>query len=467
MKTYFIEKNGKILFPQKMVNKRGFYESELRELQKMNEYKDCKSYCIDEEIIKYKLCNLESIDDEVKNFGCFIKAYNDNNLKGFSLPRQSTNNDGYRSDLEQLLFDYVKSLDCPAFAYEPGLLEEVRNEIGDILKALDYLINGEKQAADNIIKEILQGFLNNPFLVSELDNSYSFRCIAPYPEFWNEKCNEEYSKMMREDLTFFRVRILKEEGAITNKEDMLHLPYSLSSRAKSMRFSEAHQPGLYLGTTTYVCCRECDWQNNEDMYASVFIPNSQGRKFKILNLTITQALINGIFDRNLCNDRTYDVRHKLQVAMLKMFPLVIATSFSVKQDEEIKYHYLLSQALMRVVDTCGIDGIAYLSMKGVNEFQYPQGVNLAIPANDISEEKEFSSKCDGFSVLAPVLYENQVGNVEKSYINKIFEKHELDEIESFTSKVNIDGEMQFYGDTNYGKFDDYLVSRFHNGHVIK
>ena len=41
---------------------------------------------------------------------------------------------------------------------------------------------------------------------------------------------------------------------------------------------------------------------------------------------------------------------------------------------------------MRCASRIGIDGIAYLSMKGKDEFQYPQGVNLAILATDISEK---------------------------------------------------------------------------------
>ena len=92
---------------------------------------------------------------------------------------------------------------------------------------------------------------------------------------------------------------------------------------------------------------------SDNLYASVFVPNEKGKKFKILNLTISQALINGMGD----------VDRKLQNSMLKIFPLVIATSFSIKNDERIKYQYLISQILMKVANENGIDGIAYLSMK--------------------------------------------------------------------------------------------------------
>lgn len=124
----------------------------------------------------------------------------------------------------------------------------------------------------------------------------------------------------------------------------------------------------------------------------MFVPNSIGKKLKILNLTISQALINGVYNKICCN---YTIRRKIQNTMLKIFPLVIATSFSVNSDEKVKYQYLLSQALMREANKNGIDGISYLSMKGENEFQYPKGVNLAIPAIDISEKNNYSENAPG------------------------------------------------------------------------
>ena len=84
-------------------------------------------------------------------------------------------------------------------------------------------------------------------------------------------------------------------------------------------------------------------------------------------------------------------RNELQLSMLKIFPPVIATSFTLENDgNDCKYHYLLSQSLMRVPNRHGIDGIAYLSTKVNNEFQFPQGVNLTIPATDISNNRIYS-----------------------------------------------------------------------------
>ena len=40
----------------------------------------------------------------------------------------------------------------------------------------------------------------------------------------------------------------------------------------------------------------------------------------------------------------------------------------------------------------------------------------------------------------------------------MFAKYDKNENELYMSKIDIDGEVQFYGDTKYGKFDNYLYS---------
>lgn len=382
-------------------------------------------------------------------------------LNSFSLPITVRTNHEYIEELKQKLEEYVECLKSPDSVYEKENLDFIEEEYRLIMDALDSLINGCGEDAEEIIANMLDFFMKEPFLISDLDKSYSFRGIAPFDELRRKGYDKHYDKMMEKELTFYRVRTKKKDSGeiISDEEHMLHLPYNLRDKAGSMRFSTAGVPGLYLGTTTYMCSKEVEWNGSDELYASVFIPESKGKKLKILNLTVSQALINGIYGRE--RDGDDKVRRRIQNAMLKIFPLVIATSFSVESEEKIKYHYLLSQTLMKVVAKKGIDGIAYLSMKGDDEFQYPQGVNLAIPANDISDDNLYSKKCKaGFRVSKPILYCYQNSKGEKSYINENYPRYDSTGYENFTAKVSIDGEIKFYGDTSYAKFDDYLVDSF-------
>lgn len=459
MKMYVIIKDGKVCCQIR------YTEEEIQEMRKDNKLSDdVKVLCIEEEIEKYHLEASENnqcgLDGTESSFMIWWNAYVDNNLNGFTVPIRVENNCEYRKQLENIFNRYIAYLNRPAFVYEEGLLDFIGKETKEIIKALDYLISDNKDAADAILSEMLDLFSGDPFIINNLDNLYSFRGIAPFEDLHSEGYGKKYKKMMDTELTFFRVRTLNKSDKKTNIcdiKDILHIPYDLRHKASSMRFSVKELPGLYLSTSTYACSQECNWnKDDEDLYASVFIPNEKGKKLKILNLTISEALINGIYNRCNSDDR----RNKLQVSMLKIFPLVMATSFSVSTEENIKQQYLISQALMRVAGKKGIDGIAYFSMKGKDEFEFPQGVNLAIPATDISENNLYSEKCLGFEISKPILYlaYREDKTKFKSYINTIYSKYDDCGIESFMSKLDVDGKFEFYGDTCYGKFDDYLTT---------
>lgn len=465
MKTYVLEFEGEILVPKIKVNKRGFFDNEVKEImQKKPELQKYNILCIEDEIEKFHLENenIDSLPEEVLHYKIWYDAYQDNNINGFSLPIKVKKNDEYRKSVEKKFNEYIDYLNRPAFAYEFGLIDIVKKECKMIIEALDKLINKEEQLAENILSKLFMLFDGDTFFISDLDKSYSFRGIAPFLELRSQGNDDIYESMLNKELTFFRVRTKKKEDKetiISDVEHMLHLPYDKRHKASSMRFSVEGKPGLYLGTTTYVCSNECRWNKEDELYSAIFIPNESGKKLKILNLTISQALINGMYNRGIDTGDTALRKYQLQVSMLKIFPIVLATSYDIEDNENIKYQYLLSQMLMKIANKNGIDGIAYLSMQGKDEFQYPQGVNLAFPAYDISEKKQYSDICKGFDISKPIFYEEQNCGKKKSYINEIYKKYDIYGNELYMSKIDYEDNLEYYGDTSFGKFDNYLVEK--------
>lgn len=462
--TYVIQYAGELYAYPCIINQRGFTYDEAEVYIKNMKWENAKLISIEEEIEKYKLQGNPEykilMDPKVYAYETWRNAYMDNNINGIKLPVCIETNEEYIDKLERVYEKYLNEINKPAFAYEKGLLGEIENTCHNIIKILKLLIKGDISFAEQQLKDMVEKFSVQPFFVSELDKSYSFRGIAPFIDLQSSGYEEVYKEMCDKELTFFRVRtknaLAKDD--ISKLAHIVHLPYKMKKKASNMRFSRIGSPCLYLGTTTYVCCRECDWDDSsEEMFVASFIPNKQGKKLRILNLTISQALINGIYNKGIDDS---GIRSKLQIMMLKLFPLVIATSFSIKEkNREIKYEYLISQALMKVINEIGIDGIAYLSMKGKDEFQYPQGVNLALPAWDITEKKQYSSICDAFNISLPIKFNHQDNGIKKSYINAIYRKEDKHGLKNYISKLDVDGKEIFYEDTKYGKFDDYLVSQ--------
>lgn len=401
----------------------------------------------------------------------------DNNINGFSLPISVKSNEEYRVKLKQILSEYSSAVNKPAFKLENDLINDVSLVCDNIIKSFDLMIEGKNNEAEIIIAEILEIFVKHEFGVSELDKSYAFRGTAPFEHLHTDISYEnKYKEMMSGNISFYRARTANknEKNKVEQLKDIVSLPYSLRNNSNDLRFSSRGEICLYLGTTSFVCSQESRWDEKEqNLYMAAFKFNDRGKKLKVLNLAISESLINGVFNKGIDKD---EYKKELQCIMIKIFPLIIATSFTVttsdknrveQYKENMKYEYLLSQLLIKAIKKVGIDGVAYLSRQGKNDLQYPHGVNLAIPMNDISEKKEYSDIYKCFEVTKPVLFREEDLNTgvagKISYINKHYLEFWNDELKipDIMAKVYYKENYIFYGKTPYAKLDDYLVSQMY------
>lgn len=409
-----------------------------------------------------------------------ICEQNDKNINGFMIPFEAVNNEDYEMKLRDKLNAFAETIDRPAFRKEGTLVDDVRAICKKVIDAFDASKIGEIEKAEKIVGEILEEYKGLSFAITELDKSYAFRGVAPFDKLKQKWVpEEEYEIMMEGDLNFFRARIVKNSEILEKEEQINYLPYSMRDCAHNMRFSSKGNICLYLGTTSYVCSKECRWDGVDNLYLSSFKFNEEGKKLKILNLAITSSLLNGTIER--LGDNPY--YRQLHNAMIKVFPLVIATMFTITSSDEerkkidgedaIKAEYLLSQILMKVLSKSGIDGVAYISRQGKDDFQYPQMVCLAIPINDSNKENEYGELINNYVMTPPVLYNGFSDDItyeEKSYINEKYprmSKHSWGESENYSAKIDFDGKQVFYQDTPFSKMDDYLINQTHRKFVYK
>ena len=124
---------------------------------------------------------------------------------------------------------------------------------------------------------------------------------------------------------------------------------------------------------------------------------------------------------------------------------------------------------MNVLQKEGIDGVAYLSRQGNDDFQYPQMVCLAIPVTNINSEDEYGDLIKCYEMTIPVLFSEFDENMhfeKKSYINEKWPTHLKYELcegerENYSAKVDYEGEEVFYQETPFSRMDDYLVNQDH------
>jgi len=423
----------------------------------------------------------EAIEDALNNSSEYSKLRKeldafyeerDEGINGFSLPAEAASNDDYKTKLKEMLDSFICNIDKPAFKLYGNLYEEVKSICKMVMDSLDLAVAGRNYESEAVLAELLSSYITHEFAVSELDKSYAFRGLAPFTKLHSPN-KEDYDLMLGGDISFFRGRPKNKTATceISTLKDICSLPYSKRHLSNDLRFSSKGNICLYLGTTSYVCSRECRWdESSQDLYMAAFRFNEKGKKLKILNLVISELLINGIYNRSI--DGKGSCKQALRNAMIKLFPLVIATSFTIKTDDEVrkkcygeseKFEYLLTQRLIKAIKLADIDGVAYLSRQGENDLQYPHGVNLAIPMSDVSENKEYSNLYEYFEMTQPISLNEDILSPkmavnEMSYINKHYPEF-LYSCPDVLSQVHYQGENIFYGKTPFSKLDNYLINQ--------
>lgn len=390
----------------------------------------------------------------------------DKNIKVFQLPFLAKSNEDYERNLKKRLEDFIKEINKPVFKKEENLFDDIKIICQKVLDAFTSAKLGKSKEAEEILAEIIKDYKKYPFAVSELDKSYAFRGIAPFDELREKYVDTKfYENMLIGELNFFRARVVKPEEAIHTLDEINYLPYSKNFLSNDMRFSSEGKVCLYLGTTSYVCSEECRWNRKDNLYLSSFKFNEKGKKLKILNLAISQAVLNGMMDETNLNN-----------ALIRVFPLIMATMVTVKTPDEdrrnkynetIKYEYLLSQVLMNTIQKAGIDGVAYLSCQGENDFIFPHMVCLAIPISNTNNENEYGDLVNCYEMTEPVLFSGFSGDVnyeKKSYINEkypVCRKYVANGVENCNAKIDYEGKEVFYQETPFSRMDDYLVNLEH------
>lgn len=308
---------------------------------------------------------------------------------------------------------------------------------------------------EKIIK-ILKPYLEDEFFNSDLDNSYALRGMMR-----KRQCNIlSYSKVFEKGATRSVSLYRAVPRVIKNKSEIYHVPLNFNNGYQG-RFSSRTNKTLYLGVTSMICHMEIGSPEN-NWSISGYKPNDEGKKLRVMNLICPQHLINGVDD--FC----------LQVSLLKIYPLIIATSIKVKNKKTDKNsEYRLSQLIMECLKDMKIDGVVYLSAQGMNDLQFPYGVSISFPVMDRSSKYEnYGSIIEKFDITEPLIvdeeFDDKTIGEKTSYINDIYYSKSAEYIYNGSYKVTLkDGLKKDYHDLIYSRIDNYLENSYSSKVAIK
>ena len=395
------------------------------------------------------------------------------NLENFIMPIKLNYDNEYYSELKQRLNnykDYIKNLNF----LSKNTIDNIEHNINLIIGSVEDYYNANIADAKNKIFQLLDKYKSDNFIISELNKSFAFRSIAPFSDLLDEKKDvyiNDYDKMNTYSLSFFRARI---GNSAFEKKDMLHIPFCNRELVSTQRFSIPGVPCLYLGTTSYICWLEMDKPQDSIFNVSSFIPPLD---LKILNLVIDYRLVNKQLKVTIeINEDKKDYNINLLESMLEIFPLVYATSFTIKNKErKFKSEYIVSQLIMQCLSDLNIHGIAYASKKVVDSIlAFPQCINLAIPMKinkkfKIQNESDnYADMCQNILLTNPVNFSefikmggnnktHTIGNWTPTFSYRLFGNGYFPE-----SKIYLSGKEIYYKDTEFANFDNYIFALKHD-----
>ncbi|UED78410.1 RES domain-containing protein [Lysinibacillus sp. CD3-6] len=362
-----------------------------------------------------------------------------NSLIEFELPIYINSDSDYLDAVKYKLEKYLEVV-RERHLVKQEVFEQIKGTVNAIIKAIDAYYNADISTAKNLILSILRRYQNEPFIYSNLNESYAFRGLAHIDKDLAD------DSIRHAPLSFFRAR----KGIENYKHtDLLHIPFNQRGLVGTQRFSIAGVPCMYFGTTSYVCWLEMDKPADREFNISSYILPSN---LQILNLAIPYNLLFGLSIKEMYKGSLQN--------MMEIFPLVIATSIKVKEEKRAFHsEYIISQLIMQSLSDLKIDGIAYIS-KRVNgdALNFLHCVNLAIPMKN-NHHSEYSSFAKEITLTEPVNFA-EYKNLKVLPTN-MSKRAFVNNFKEYNGEIWYLGMARSYNEIEFSKLDDFIVNQPH------
>lgn len=401
-----------------------------------------------------------------------------------NLPIEIEHDSEYKSKLHETFENYYKWISgefiknlhtaCKFSKLDPSLFnaESFASEINEIEHRIENILESYYSAriskAIEEMRKLLKKLIEEDtlkFVVSDIDKSYATRLTAPFPALhapYLSNPNEYYCKMQNEPLSFFRARV----GEVSTPAEMSHIPFNKRDIIATQRFSVPGTPCLYMGTSSYDIWKELGQPPLSKFNVSAIRLKAEKDRvqIKILNLINDISLQEGLMALPHDSPHSHD-SICLAALLAKMWPLVCATSFRVKNSRgNFHSEYIISHLIMLCLPLLEIDGIAYTSKRiKANDriHALPLFVNIAIPMISSSVENTLGNLCSSFEITAPVNFQeilslNLVRSAETQnncFFAKAFPESSANK---YLKDISFANKSHYYRDTAFFSMDNYL-----------
>lgn len=359
-------------------------------------------------------------------------------LNNYKLPIRIHTDVDYQKELIKKLDSYLIDIKGRLLVNDE-VFNKTQENCNKIKQAIELYYDANISGSKECILKILKSYKNDDYIVSNLDNSSAFRGLTQiFP-------NPYTDHLAQGELSFFKARIGTDNY---NKYDFLHIPFNKRGIITTQRFSIAGVPCMYFGLSSYVCWLELGKpQDREFNVASYKIPSN----IKVLNLAISQMLINGLSNIDSLNNKVS--------SLIEFFPLIIATSFKVMENNRgFRSEYIISQLIMQCFSELEIDSVAYISKQVESDYNtFPFCINLAIPMKN-NQGNNYSEFAENVNLTKPINFAEY-----KNFVRQPSPKYNIASYANLWDDQNlyyINGNIK-YNQLLFSKFDDFLFNETH------
>lgn len=268
----------------------------------------------------------------------------------------------------------------------PEKLNSALKEYERVLRAFEESSNNKEGKIElEVVEEIIKSITSATEAIYEGKPALAFSYIKDTA--WRF---EKLVYDIPENTSFYRMRSIEGvERASLACKDMFHIPFDKRGIVSTQRYSIPGYPCLYLGEAVFGCWKELGQPNLDSCMVS-----------RLINKKILK-----VWDLRVPEKTKWKDRDVLS-SNIRLFPLVVACMFKVKDSKAVfKHEYIIPQLLLQIIlENNTIDGIMYTSVHKNNDFKFPDFVdtNYVFPIKEQGPDFTHCPQlCDIFRITKP------------------------------------------------------------------
>lgn len=326
---------------------------------------------------------------------------------------------GYSMKTNDDLLNYLFRIRLPKYRGEREFCEFVSKELEEYIKCIKELsINGQRTLSENFYIKLYKLIPLIEDTASAVNTSLAeydkANYAAAYSIIYNIMDNIYESiefvniKHHYKHNSFYRVREVEYERSDFSRFDIFHTPFNKRAYVSTSRFSLPGMPSLYLSSAPELCWFESNLPNKFYIAEFEFANYYYMHNFKLLDFT--HRPLHLCIDTNLAtlnqNKDEQEIREKILIEFLTMYPLRLASSIAVEtKGTPFIHEYVVPQMVLAWVNKTNLfQGIKFTSATYTKEAHDYNAYNIVLPIKVLNKDGVCETTANYFKISKPEYY---------------------------------------------------------------